>query len=49
VDGVVCWLELVAGDVWTVWYIGWNKYIIHIEVYFVGYLYITDLINAQKL
>jgi len=23
-DGVVYWLELVAGDVWTVWYIGWN-------------------------
>ena len=24
VDGVVYWLELVAGDVWTVWYVGWN-------------------------
>ena len=23
-DGVVYWLELVAGDVWTVWYIGWR-------------------------
>ena len=24
VDGVVYWLELVVGDVWTVWYTGWN-------------------------
>ena len=48
-DGVVYWLELVVGDVWTVWYNGWNKYIINIEVNFVGYLYITDLINARKM
>jgi len=25
VDGVVYWLELVEGDVWIVWYIGWNR------------------------
>jgi hypothetical protein len=49
VDGVVYWLELVVGDVWTVWCIGWNKYIIRIVVYFVGYLFITDLINPQKM
>ena len=23
-DGVVYWLELVVGDVWTVWGTGWN-------------------------
>jgi len=25
VDGVVYWLELVVGDMWTVWYTGWNR------------------------
>ena len=24
VDGVVYWLVVTVGDVWTVWYIGWN-------------------------
>ena len=24
VDGVVYWLELAVGDVWTVWYTDWN-------------------------
>jgi len=27
----------------------WIKYIINIVVYFVGYVYIMDLINAQKM
>jgi hypothetical protein len=27
----------------------WIKYIINIVVYFVGYVYIMDLINAQKI
>ena len=24
VDGVVYWLGLTVGDVWTVWYTGWD-------------------------
>jgi hypothetical protein len=27
----------------------WIKYIINSDVHFVGYLYIMDLINAQKM
>ena len=23
VDGVMYWLELAVGDVWTMWYTGW--------------------------
>jgi hypothetical protein len=29
--------------------IKWIKYIINIQVYFVGYLYFMDLINARKM
>ena len=41
-DGVVYWLEHVGEKIV-------NKYITNIEVSFVGYLFVVDLIKAREM